>query len=73
MIWKKQFIFRTKTYCLIYFLKHQRKITRKSGANAPTNVDVREVQAFLKWMERKFSLNLLAESAKRRFVKRGQV
>ncbi len=34
---------------------------------------VAEVQAFLRWMERKFSLNLLAEKAKKRFVKRGQV
>ena len=38
-----------------------------------TNVQIKEVQAFLKWMERKFSLNLIAEKAKRRFVKRGQV
>ena len=36
-------------------------------------IEVKDVQVFLKWMERKFSLNLMAEQAKNRFVKRGQV
>lgn len=48
-------------------------MTRKGSANVSTNVEVKKVQTFLKWMERKFTLNLLAENAKRRFVKRGQV
>ena len=37
------------------------------------NIEVKKVQMFLRWVERKFSLNLIAERAKKRFVKRGQV
>lgn len=37
------------------------------------SIGVKEVQAFLKWMNRKFNLTLLAEKSKARFVKRGQV
>lgn len=38
-----------------------------------TSIEVEKVQDFLKWMEEKFTLNLMSDRAKRRFIKRGQV
>lgn len=37
------------------------------------SIEIKKVQAFLRWADRKFNLTLLAEKAKKRFVKRGQV
>ncbi len=37
------------------------------------SIEIKKVQAFLRWVDRKFNLTLLAEKAKKRFVKRGQV
>lgn len=37
------------------------------------SIEIKKVQAFLRWIDRKFNLTLLADRAKKRFVKRGQV
>ncbi|MEA1961271.1 MAG: type II toxin-antitoxin system PemK/MazF family toxin [Bacillota bacterium] len=39
----------------------------------PASIDVGKVQEYLKWMEEKFSLNIISDRAKKRYVKRGQV
>lgn len=39
----------------------------------PAIIEVGKVQEYLKWMEEKFSLNIISDRAKNRFVKRGQV